>query len=93
MERIPESEVGQWLTKAPEWRREGNEIVRGFVFRNFREALAFVVHVGTLAERMDHHPDIAIRYKQVELRLSTHSAGGLTAKDFELAQQIDAILG
>lgn len=45
-----------------------------------------------LAERMDHHPDIAIRYRQVELRLTTHSAGGLTDRDFELAQQIDAVL-
>ncbi|CUU03432.1 MAG: 4a-hydroxytetrahydrobiopterin dehydratase [Fimbriimonadales bacterium] len=92
MSRIPESEVSQWLAKVPEWRREGGEIVRGFTFRNFREALAFVVQVGMLAERMDHHPDITIRYKQVELRLITHSAGGLTEKDFELAQQIDALV-
>lgn len=92
MSRIPESEVGSRLAKIPDWRREGSELVRGFMFKNFREALAFVVQVAMLAERMDHHPDIAIRCRQVELRLTTHSAGGLTDKDFELAQQIDAVL-
>ncbi len=92
MERIPESEVGQWLQRVPNWQRVGNEIERTIRFKNFREALAFVVQVGLLAERMDHHPDIEIRYRQVTLRLSTHSAGGLTEKDFQLAQQIDALL-
>ncbi len=93
MERIPESEVANWLTQVPNWAREGAEIVRTFQFKNFREALAFVVHVGMLAERMDHHPDIEIRYKQVTLRLSTHSAGGLTENDFKLARQIDQVAG
>ncbi len=93
MERIPESEVANWLTQVPNWTREGAEIVRTFQFKNFREALAFVVHVGMLAERMDHHPDIEIRYKQVTLRLSTHSAGGLTENDFKLARQIDQVAG
>jgi 4a-hydroxytetrahydrobiopterin dehydratase len=92
MERIPESEVGQWLERVPDWQRVGNEIERTFRFRDFREAIAFVVQVALLAERMDHHPDIEIRYRQVTLRLSTHSAGGLTEKDFHLAQQIDTAL-
>jgi 4a-hydroxytetrahydrobiopterin dehydratase len=92
MERIPESEVGQWMERVPDWQRVGNEIERTFRFRDFREAIAFVVQVALLAERMDHHPDIEIRYRQVTLRLSTHSAGGLTEKDFHLAQQIDTAL-
>ncbi|MCS7064889.1 MAG: 4a-hydroxytetrahydrobiopterin dehydratase [Fimbriimonadales bacterium] len=92
MERISEAEVGQWMARVPNWQRVGNEIERTVTFKNFREALAFVVHVGLLAERMDHHPDIEIRYRQVTLRLSTHSAGGLTEKDFQLALQIDALL-
>ncbi|MEN3000779.1 MAG: 4a-hydroxytetrahydrobiopterin dehydratase, partial [Armatimonadota bacterium] len=82
----------QWMARVPNWQRVGNEIERTLTFKNFREALAFVVHVGLLAERMDHHPDIEIRYRQVTLRLSTHSAGGLTEKDFLLAQQIDALV-
>ena len=52
--------------------------------------MAFVNHVADLAEKMDHHPDILIQYKKVTLTLSTHSAGGLTALDFELAKKIDA---
>ncbi|GBC93718.1 Putative pterin-4-alpha-carbinolamine dehydratase [bacterium HR15] len=92
MERIPEGEIGRWMERVPQWQRIGNEIERSITFKNFREALAFVVHVGLLAERMDHHPDIEIRYRQVTLRLSTHSAGGLTERDFQLAQQIDAVL-
>jgi 4a-hydroxytetrahydrobiopterin dehydratase len=92
MERIPESEVAQWLERVPDWQRVGNEIERTFRFRDFREAIAFVVQVALLAERMDHHPDIEIRYRQVTLRLSTHSAGGLTERDFHLAQQIDTAL-
>lgn len=92
MQRIPEAEVATYLERVPHWTREGIEIVRTFTFRNFREAMGFVVHVAFLAERADHHPDIEIRYKQVTLRLSTHSAGGLTEKDFELAQQIDQLV-
>jgi hydroxyethylthiazole kinase-like uncharacterized protein yjeF len=77
MERIPEAELAGYLARVPQWTREGVEIARAFTFRNFREAMGFVVQVALLAERADHHPDIDIRYKQVTLRLSTHSAGGL----------------
>jgi 4a-hydroxytetrahydrobiopterin dehydratase len=92
MERIPEAELAGYLARVPQWTREGIEITRTFTFRNFREAMGFVVQVALLAERADHHPDIDIRYKQVTLRLSTHSAGGLTEKDFALAQQIDQLV-
>jgi 4a-hydroxytetrahydrobiopterin dehydratase len=92
MERIPEAELAGYLARVPQWTREGIEIARAFTFRNFREAMGFVVQVALLAERADHHPDIDIRYKQVTLRLSTHSAGGLTEKDFALAQQIDQLV-
>jgi 4a-hydroxytetrahydrobiopterin dehydratase len=92
MARIPESDIGQWLERVPDWQRVGNEIERTFRFKTFREAIAFVVQVALLAERMDHHPDIEIRYRQVTLRLSTHSEGGLTERDFHLAQQIDTLI-
>ena len=57
----------------------------------FPAALMFASAVGQLAERADHHPDILISYRKVTLTLSTHSAGGLTEKDFSLAAQINAI--
>jgi 4a-hydroxytetrahydrobiopterin dehydratase len=58
---------------------------------DFAGALAFVNLVGEIAERANHHPDIEIRWNTVTLRLSTHSAGGITSADLELAKQIDAL--
>lgn len=69
----------------------GKAIRRTYELPTFRVALAFVGWVGELAEAADHHPDIDIRWKCVALTLSTHSAGGLTAKDFALARQIDHV--
>jgi len=71
------------------WERHGHELVKVQTERDFADALDFVNRVGEIAERADHHPDIDIRWNTVTLRLSTHSAGGLTAKDLELARQID----
>ena len=73
------------------WRREGTELVKEVRRQGFAGALAFVNQVGALAEAADHHPDIDIRWDTVTLRLSTHSAGGLTEKDLSLAAQVDAL--
>jgi 4a-hydroxytetrahydrobiopterin dehydratase len=70
-------------------RRGGGPIERTYVLPTFRASLAFVAFVGELAEAKNHHPDVDIRYNQVTLRLSTHDAGGITAKDFELARLVD----
>jgi 4a-hydroxytetrahydrobiopterin dehydratase len=74
----------------PGWRREGRTITRSYRFERFREALAFVNRVGELAERQNHHPDIAIHYTEVTLTLWSHDAGGVTGRDFRLAVAIDA---
>ena len=76
------------METVPGWENNGKEITRLYQFKDFREALAFVNRVGELAEAADHHPDIDLRYNKVRLTLSTHSAGGLTDKDFALAAQI-----
>jgi 4a-hydroxytetrahydrobiopterin dehydratase len=73
------------------WTRQGDELVKVHRGRAFADALAYVNAVAVLAEEMDHHPDVDIRWNQVTLRLSTHSAGGLTAADLELARRIDAL--
>jgi 4a-hydroxytetrahydrobiopterin dehydratase len=91
MAKLSEEQIAQAMEHVPGWERVGDEIQRTFTFKNFREALAFTVQTGLLAERMDHHPDIDIRYKTVHLSLSTHSAGGLTNNDFELAEKINKI--
>ena len=71
------------------WRIESGALVKTFQFADFVGALAFVNRVGEAAETAGHHPDIDIRYNKVRLALITHDAGGLTAKDFDLAAQAD----
>lgn len=71
------------------WERDGSELVKRIRCDRFAGALAYVTAVGALAESADHHPDIDIRWDTVTLRLSTHSAGGLTARDLDLAEAID----
>jgi 4a-hydroxytetrahydrobiopterin dehydratase len=85
------AEVERRLGALPGWSRVGDAIRREFRFADFRSAIAFVNRVADLAEAADHHPDIDVRYDSVLLTLTTHSAGGLTARDFELAAQIDRV--
>lgn len=76
--------------RASEWRREGDAIMRDLKFEDFTSAVAFVNRVAEAAEAANHHPDITIHgYNKVTLTLATHSAGGLTEADFNLAQVID----
>lgn len=79
------------LGRLPAWRSEGCGITRTFSFSDFAAALAFVNRIGALAEELHHHPDVDIRWNKVTLHLSTHSRGGLTDLDFNLAARIDAI--
>jgi len=89
MPPLTPEQVQQKLQTLDGWRLEDGQIVREFTFGNFTQSLDFVNRVGALAEAMDHHPDITILYNKVILVLSTHSEGGLTPKDFDLAGQID----
>jgi 4a-hydroxytetrahydrobiopterin dehydratase len=79
------------LAKLPEWIRAGEIISRTFVFKDFPAAMKFVNEIAELAEQAQHHPDVNIRWNKVTLALTTHDAGGLTEKDFELARQCDAL--
>jgi 4a-hydroxytetrahydrobiopterin dehydratase len=90
MTRLTETEIETHLARVPSWERRGHEIRRTFAFAGFKEAMAFVNRVADLAEAADHHPDIDVRYSKVTLVLSTHDAGGLTARDFALAESIGA---
>ena len=74
------------------WTRSGAVISREVELASFPQAIEVVNRVAELAEAADHHPDIDIRWRTLTFRLSTHSAGGLTTKDFDLAEQIDAAL-
>lgn len=88
---LSDTEVARRLSRMPEWRLQGNAISRIFAFPDFVIALGFVNRVAEAAESAGHHPDIDIRYNRVMLSLSTHDAGGITEKDFELASQIDRL--
>jgi 4a-hydroxytetrahydrobiopterin dehydratase len=84
-------EITGKLAELSQWTVTDSELHRTFEFKNFAQALVFVNEVGALAEAKNHHPDIDIRWNKVHLHLATHSAGGLTTLDFDLATQIDRI--
>jgi 4a-hydroxytetrahydrobiopterin dehydratase len=86
----PEQELAE-LAATPDWEISDGQLTRTVTRKDFRDALLFVNAVGFLAERANHHPDILISWNAVTLALVTHSAGGLTAKDFELARQINGL--
>lgn len=90
MALLDETEVRNRLDALDGWTREGDVIRKTYTLDSFAEAIAFVNRIAELAERADHHPDIDIRYDRVACALSTHSEGGLTARDFDLARQLDA---
>jgi len=87
-----EPEIAAELARTPGWSPSGQGIERTYRFQDFKGAMLFVNGVAALAEVAAHHPDITVRYDVVTLRLWTHSTGGLTAKDFQLARRIDAVL-
>jgi 4a-hydroxytetrahydrobiopterin dehydratase len=89
--KLSADEVTSRLRVLDGWslRRGGGAIERTYALPSFRASLAFVAFVGELAEAKNHHPDIDIRYNRVTLALSTHDAGGVTPKDFELAHLVD----
>jgi 4a-hydroxytetrahydrobiopterin dehydratase len=73
------------------WKRNEDQIFKVFVKKDFARAMGFVQSVALLAEKANHHPDIVIQWNKVTLVLSTHSAGGLTDKDFSLAKTINTL--
>ena len=99
MTRLSDDAVSAGLADLPGWSLTGDGpadgsgrgIEKTFELADFPAAIAFVVRVGFLAEAADHHPDLALSWGKAEVRLSTHSAGGITAKDFELARGIEAL--
>jgi 4a-hydroxytetrahydrobiopterin dehydratase len=91
MALLSESEVEAKLAELSGWSRQGEAIVREFRRGDFVGAVAFVADLVEPAEAMNHHPDVAISWETVTVTISTHSEGGLTAADFELAAKIDAL--
>jgi 4a-hydroxytetrahydrobiopterin dehydratase len=86
-----EQEVATALTGLPGWKRAGAAISKEFTFVDFSQAWGFMCRVALLAEKKDHHPDWRNVWNKVEISLTTHDAGGLSARDFDLAQAIDSL--
>ncbi len=93
MTKLSTSKITAALQELSGWEQQGDEIRKQFQFEDFVQSMVFVNRVAELAEEVGHHPDIDIRYSKVLLVLSTHDAGGLTAKDIGLAKQIEELLG
>ena len=86
-------EVDSRLRSLAGWTRSGDEIRKEFKFGDFKQAMTFVNQVADAANAADHHPDIDVRYNKVTMTLSTHSEGGVTNKDIDMASTIDAAAG
>lgn len=91
MAKLTEAEIAAGLATLPGWGREGNAVVKRYSFPTFADGIRFVDRVAAAADAADHHPDIDIRWTTVTMALSTHSQGGITAKDLALAGEIERL--
>ncbi|MFB6262531.1 MAG: 4a-hydroxytetrahydrobiopterin dehydratase [Bradymonadaceae bacterium] len=89
-EKLSDDEIESRLAELDGWTREGDTIERSLTFDGFTEAIDFINRIAEHADQADHHPEIFNVYNEVELTLTTHDAGGLTERDFDLAEAIDA---
>jgi len=89
--KLSDLEIQRALGSLPGWSRRGDALVKTFSFDRFAKGIGFVDRVAKVADDMDHHPDIDIRYTKIAMSLSTHDAGGITGKDLELAGQIESL--
>ncbi len=93
VELLTAGEIDAGMSDLPDWRREGGELIRTMDTYDFRTAARIVDKVVTEAQKLDHHPDVDIRYGTLRFALSTHSAGGITPLDVALAHRIEEAAG
>jgi len=91
METYTAETVSPFLNDLTNWSFKENAIEKDFKFKNFTQALGFIVQVGVLAEKMNHHPELFNVYNKVNIRLNSHDSGGVTKRDIELARQIEEL--
>jgi 4a-hydroxytetrahydrobiopterin dehydratase len=91
MPALAAKQVTLHLRAIPRWSKRAQTILRAFKFDGFLKAIAFVNRIARKAQKLNHHPDIDIRFDKVTLKLTTHDEGGLTEKDFSLARQCDEV--
>ena len=91
-QRLSPDEISAALRDLPHWSGTGEGLHRSVELPSFRDAVAAIVAIADVAEEMDHHPDVDLRWRTLHLTLVTHSAGGVTEFDLQLARRIDALL-
>jgi 4a-hydroxytetrahydrobiopterin dehydratase len=91
MPALTATQVRLHLKAVPNWTKRAQTISRTFKFEDFLKSIAFVNRIARKAQKLNHHPDIDIRFNKVTLNLTTHDEGGLTKKDFSLARQCDEV--
>jgi 4a-hydroxytetrahydrobiopterin dehydratase len=91
MALLSDEEIASRLEDAPGWERDGDAIRKSFDRGDFVGSVEFVRSLVEPAEEMGHHPDVSISWSEVEVRITSHSEGGLTGNDFELAKRIDSL--
>ena len=89
---LDDSEIKKRLKTMKGWKHEGKFVTKSFEFESFMDGIAFVSRVAEVAEKEEHHPDIHIRYTNVKLSVQTHSEGGVTEWDLELAEAIEKMV-
>lgn len=90
-QKLSDLEIQRALGSLPGWSRRGDTLMKTYTFEKFADGIAFVDRVARIADTMEHHPDIDIRYTKITMSLSTHDAGGITASDLELAQRMEEV--
>jgi 4a-hydroxytetrahydrobiopterin dehydratase len=91
MSKLSEAEIIERLPSAKGWDRHGDMLVRTWQFPSFRRAMEFVNHVAALIEKTDHYPDVIVKYRTVQIEMSTHDLGGLSDIDFTMISAINEI--
>ena len=91
--KLSPEDIVSHLTGLEGWTQEGNSLTRTYKFKSYLAGIEFVGAIAQAAEAMNHHPDLAVGWRKVGVVLSTHSAGGITALDFDLARKMEAVFG
>jgi len=91
MQRLPEEVVRTALVELPRWSGDASAIAATFGFDTYEAGVAFAVQVALVAQRLDHHPDLAIGWRRVTVTYTTHDAGGVTGRDIAAAKAVDAL--
>jgi 4a-hydroxytetrahydrobiopterin dehydratase len=89
--KLTTEQMAVYMNKLPNWKFENNTLTKEYRREDFKDSIAFVLDIAELANKLNHHPDLNIRYDRVSVILTTHDKNGVTGKDFLLAQQIEAL--